>query len=378
MASPDAFSFSSQIPSWVSPPHVEPGSIDPLGYQTEVDAISNLILPGVTVYTTRIRYLSFLCWALRKTGGGEAPIYRWEIALSAGEYCRHQDPKECSYLGSHLLKERLPDPRGPLPNRLYTPSAKVRYMGLLRSSGLVDHKDELTELGEMVADAFGKGIPSRISKIFHKSRQMPCLSRAGAYELRWLRHALLESENEYSQARFRTFKEIGKGLWRTTFEEGSPLPILKKYLSFQKNHTSEVARLFHKAAVLELEALPLTRLFHFMYRFGDRIKERIPAPRQLRKPYELPDLEEDAPSFFSSLSTHLHSAERMGRPHISQNFPDLKKFILDKHYRAKPDGQWVDENWEQRRRGLAKKSAGMIHGFRLVHFASLLRDLKLI
>jgi hypothetical protein len=251
-------------------------------------------------------------------------------------------------------------------------------MGLLRSSGLIDYKDELTGQGEAVADAFGKGLPSKIPKVFWNSRKMPCLSKAGAHELRWLRQALLDPNNEHSQTRFKTFKEIGKKLWRAALDEGSALPILRQYLSFQRKHAAEPAQLIHKAAVLELEALPLTRLFHFMYRFGDRLKEGIPAPKQLRKPYELPDLEEDARSFFSALSTHLRSAEKMGRPPISRHFPELKKFILDKHYRAKPDAQWVDENWEQKRRGLAQKSAGMIHGFRLVQFASLLRDLELI
>jgi hypothetical protein len=90
--------FSTHLPAWVAHPEMQPGSIDPLGYQAEVDEISNRILPGVTVFTTRVRYMSFLCWAYREARGDDSMIDRWEVALSAGEFSRHKggDDKKCS------------------------------------------------------------------------------------------------------------------------------------------------------------------------------------------------------------------------------------------------------------------------------------------
>ena len=124
--------FWAGLPSWVELPPSEPGSIDPLGYQAEVDRISDTILPGVTVLTRRARYLCFLCWAIKRTGNNPAEIDRWEIALSVGEFLRHQDGKECSYLGVGLLRQRNIKRGDIVPQKLHKLKARTSYSGLLR------------------------------------------------------------------------------------------------------------------------------------------------------------------------------------------------------------------------------------------------------
>jgi hypothetical protein len=305
--------FSNHLPSWVAPPEMQPGSIDPLGYQTEVDNISNQILPGVTVFTTRIRYLSFLCWAHRETGGNDSLIDRWEVALSAGEFFRHKSDAEktCSFLGSLLLKQASPDPRDRLPVRLHTPPARIRYKSLLRSCGLIDDRGELREAGEDLAEIFGRNMPKNIPKTIGGCRNMPCLSGVGRLESRWLRGAFLRDGSPGAERRLATFKEIGKPLLREVLKTGSVRPVLETYLDSKKERESDTARMLHRAAIIELEAFPLTSLFHFLYENGALQRTILPKQKSLRSPYILKNPKSDLDGFLQDMVNHLSKAERL-------------------------------------------------------------------
>ena len=86
----------------------------------------------------RARYLSFLCWAMDKTGNDSASIDRWEVALALGEHFRHGSDDKCGFLGSRLIKSRNPARGDSTPRQLHVQTARVLYKGLLRSCGLVD------------------------------------------------------------------------------------------------------------------------------------------------------------------------------------------------------------------------------------------------
>lgn len=210
----EALSVLTSGPLWVESPAVESGSVDPLGFQIEADRIAAELLPGVTVFTTRARYPSFLCWALSHYGDNTAEIDRWEIALSVGEYLRHRDDGlRCSYRGKQLLTSRDKSGRlngsERLPTRLYKQTARGLYGGLLRSCALVDESEELSPLGQKITAEFERDLPRRRpAVIWACARNLPCLSELRAREKRWLWEALLES-NEDTRKRLATLREVG-------------------------------------------------------------------------------------------------------------------------------------------------------------------------
>ena len=361
-------------PGWVSAPPAEAGSIDPLGYQPQVDAISNRILPGVTVFTTRIRYLSFLAWAMRKTAGRKSEIDLWDISLSVGEHRRHQGGDSCKYLGVRLLKQREINYRDPLPSRLHNPPVRNRYMGLLRSCGFVDVDDQLTDQGNEIADHFDQQTPRSLPKNVGACDHMPCLSNGGCVEKRRLREGFLEAGTDQARRRCDTLHEVGKLLLRSAVSDGSPRAILCEYLRTRDER--ETARALHEAAVLELEALPRTLLFHYLYKHGDKLHGKLPKTTRLASPYVIPSPEDDRDAFLAVVASHMQCAERMGGRKFLRDLRDLKCDLIDQHHVAKPDGPWVDEKWEPLRRGLAPRAEAGIHGFRMWHFASLLGDLN--
>jgi hypothetical protein len=247
-------------------------------------------------------------------------------------------------------------------------------MGLLRSCGFVDADDQLTDLGNGIADHFNQQTPKSLPRNVRDCDNMPCLSKGGSVELRWLREGLLEAGTNAARRRRDTLHEVGKLLLRSAVSDGSPRAILCKYL--RTRGESETARALHEAAVLELEALPRTLLFHYLYNNGDKLPDRLPKTTRLVSPYAIPSPEEDRDAFLAAVASHLQCAERMGGPKFLRDLRDLKCDLIARHYSAKPDGPWVDEKWEPLRRDLAPKAEVGIHGFRMWPFASLLRDLN--
>jgi len=359
-------------PGWVSASAVEAGSIDPLGYQAQADAISESLLPGITVFTSRIRYLSFLCWALRTTGANRSLIDRWDVALSIGEYQRHDRSDRCKYPGVLLLEWRELNNGHPVPSRLHTPPVRQRYLGLARSCGFVDEEEECTASGEALAECFGNDAPGTLPRVVWACRKMPCLSLAGAWEKRRLRQGLLE-DTEDAGRRELTLREIGKRMIGHPGPEAAIVLVLRHYL--RSPAKTEVGLLLRRAAILEMEALPLTRLFYYLYRRGDHLAGKLRLGQRLHEPYSIRSPNQDLDGFLRDIAAHLQCLTRLGGTEYPRNLEDLKKELLDRHYSAKPDGPWVDENWGQLRKNLALRGDPEIHGYRLSQFASLLRDL---
>ncbi len=204
------------LPEWVEPAAGQDGSIDPLRFLAEADYIAERLLPGVTVVTTRIRYLSFLCWAIHRTQNSPNQIDRWEIALSIGEFTRHSsnNKRECKFLGSRLLKQKrdagnLRD-GGSRPDRLHQQTARILYSGLLRSCDLIGRNGELSDLGKRLATQFDSDVgPNSLPARNGDCRTMPCLSNLGKYERRSLYDAFF-GVNDDGARRRETLNELGK------------------------------------------------------------------------------------------------------------------------------------------------------------------------
>jgi len=367
----DRIATWSWRPSWVEPSPDEAGSTDPLGYQSEADRIAEELLPGVTVQTRRARYLSFLCWAMNRTGNDPGEIDRWEIALSIGEYLRHKGDTTCSYLGILLLKQRNPDPGDRVPARLHQQTARALYSGLLRSCGLASEEGDLTPLGKKLGWEFGKTMPGTRPKRVYGCANLPCLSAAGELEKRWLRGALLE-ETEEAKLRTATLREVGIRHWKKT--GGDPAAILRDYLCPPPRPATREQLLLHKAAVLDLTALPLTNLFLYLYKHEGAIRGAIP-PRSTLRSYQV---DPAPPGLLADVATHLRRAAKLGGERVPLSLAQIKSHLLDRHEHAKPDGRWVDGSWRVLRHGLAPQVSPDVHGYRLTVFASLLRDMGAI
>jgi len=361
------------LPLWVKAPMQIEGSIDPLGYSVESDALAALLLPGVTVQTSRARYLSFLCWAIQKCGNDQRAIDRWEIALSVGEHLRHGKDTSCSFLGSGILNQRQYPLNDPLPRQLHVQSARLLYSGLARSCGLIQDNRGLSSTGAKLAKYFAHSVLASLPKKLSKCAGMPCLSEIGANEAKYLYRALFEDTKD-GEARLATYKAVGKTGWRLVQKAGRK-ELLKQYLAPPSSGDNSAAFL-HEAAILELEALPLTRLFLELY--NDRtFTGVIPS----KAPFNAFVIRTTRNGLLSDLAAHLRKAKNLGRD-ISNELQDpltfsrVKASILQKHREvAKPDDPWVSDNWEQRRRGLMPSQPPDVHLYRLEAFSSLLADI---
>lgn len=313
------FTFTRKAPSWVEPPPTEPGSIDPLGYLAPAERIAEQLLPGVTVATRRIRYLSFLCWATRETGGDARKIDQWEVALSVGEHLRHgSEESECSYLGSRLAQQRDFEPGEPLPKHLQVQTSRLLYSGLLRSCSLCDESGELTDMGERIANEFDKDMPGSRPRQVFRCRAMPCLSDMRTYERRWLREAILESNDE-SILRRATFRELGIRALRGVERKGASW-VLSAYLRRDRTDGNATARLLHEAAKLELQSMPLTRLFLYLYQHGGRIRGSIPR----QSPFRSYQVREDSSMMLADVAAHLRKASSLGMHILPDALPKIR------------------------------------------------------
>jgi len=374
-------SFLTSTPKWVVPPLGEPGSIDPLGYQAEADAIADRLLPGVTVVTRRARYLSFLVWAISENGDNPSEIDRWEVALSYGERLRHEyDGADCIYLGRRLMGQIDEDgglrPNNPVRNRLHKVTAYRIYRGLASSCGLIDENGELTENGQKLAGYFGRYVPHTKPALVRNCWNMPCISEIGRKEQKLLRHILLKAEGD-AQHRRATYRQIGAPQWRRILREGSPRSLLRQYLRKSSRNDTQLVKDMKDAAKLELEALPLTALFLNFY------KTKSSVPRRIRtKSFEIYTVRPDPPALFSDVLGHLRRLSRLGGKKYPLDIHALRQIVLERHLEAKADAPWVNQgvgqSWRVMRYGLAPSAGPPIHAYRLTAFASLLRDIEVI
>lgn len=367
------FSFTSTIPAWLEPPPTDPGSIDPLGFLARAEKLADQLLPGVTVTTRRIRYLSFLCWAIEEAEGNTTEIDRWEVALSVGEHLRHRDETtECSYLGKRLLEQQELDSGAMVPGRLHVQTARLLYSGLLQSCGLCNESRDLTDLGRKIAREFGNEMPrSRPRQIF-RCNTLPCISNPRRKERRWLQEALLEA-NPDAATRLATFRELGKRGWREVARHG-PSWALATYLPRKHVQGPAAARHLNEAARLELQSMPLTRLFLHLYQHKGAIAGVLPR----QSGFHAYRVREDSSGLLADVAAHLRRASLLGDPIPPLGLSALTDWLCEQHRLAKADAPWIDARWRPLRLGLQPKSGPNVHGYRLTAFTGLLRDLEMI
>ncbi len=363
---------SSALPSWVDPAPSEPGSIDPLGYLAQSDGIAEQLLPGVTVLTNRARYLSFLCWAIQKTDGNLKGIDQWEVALSVGEHRRHGNGRvePCKFLGSRLLRQRQPSDSDLLPRRLHVQTARLLYSGLLRSCGLTNARGTLSELGQKIAAIFDKCVPRSLPVRVRRCDSMPCLSEISTRELRYLREGFLEASADAEQRAYSLW-EVGKRAWLSVRKRGA-IWLLKEHVKRPERNAPVPKLYLHEGAKLELQALPLTRLFLFLYRGNGKIQGSLQAG-----PLHVFQIGSSAHQLLADLAAHLRRAQALGEEIPPLTLPALKHWVLARHREeAKPEAPWVDDNWRVLRPGLHPRQLPGVHGYRLEAFASLMADIK--
>jgi hypothetical protein len=194
-----------------------------------------------------------------------------------------------------------------------------------------------------------------------------------AKEQRWLREALLDT-NAAGRLRRSTLQTIGKSGWRTV-RAGGVERVLANFLPKRNASGTPCERSLHEAAKLELQAMPLTRLFMHLYLNQGSMTTR-PARHGAFRVYRLRD---EPATLLADVIAHLGKAAALGDRHWPLRPDALYQFILEWHrVRAKPESPWVDTNWNALRLGLGSQQAQRVHAYRLSAFASLLHDLEVI
>jgi hypothetical protein len=150
---------------WVLPDPNRERAADPLGTGAFADRLADQLVPDFSVATSRARYLSLLCAAVRKAAGSTAPlraIHAIEADHAVREAVLHRDePTDgCPGIVGRMrataeLKRRdwsLPA----RPERLYKSTAFAQYRSLMRALGLLQRGSavRLTAAGEQLAAAY--------------------------------------------------------------------------------------------------------------------------------------------------------------------------------------------------------------------------------
>jgi hypothetical protein len=226
-----------------------PGSRDPLGFQAYAEKLANNLLPGLTVFTSRIGYYGFLAWAIRELNRLEEDrrvrarerFHRLERLLALCEFIMHgKEDNDCRLLGSRSKTEILQsaqNDRFALPRRILknqdSAGALRLYATSMASTGFATAAPELeidnhipfelTELGEGLAKEYNKCVPKGFLQFALNGTTLPrstlmewgselCFSRLGrraGYRERFL-DGFLKGGTRDAETRFRTVKILLK------------------------------------------------------------------------------------------------------------------------------------------------------------------------
>ena len=108
--------FEALLPRWLEPLRLPPSSRDPLGFQAHAESLANELLPGLTVFTSRIGYYGFLAWAVQLINSEPCPIgqarlerlHRLERTLALCEFVKHgAGDNSCPLLGQRSKTQIL-------------------------------------------------------------------------------------------------------------------------------------------------------------------------------------------------------------------------------------------------------------------------------
>jgi len=180
--------LKSLLPRWLEPLKLPPASRDPLGLQAPAERLANELLPGLTVFTSRVGYYGFLAWAVQYVNGSQCRggqtrqerLHRLERALVLCEFVHHGARDDsCRVLGQRSKTQVLQSAEGErfrVPERILKNQASAGayrlYFTSLQSLGFAREAPELgsedllplalTDLGDGLARAFGKRVGDKL------------------------------------------------------------------------------------------------------------------------------------------------------------------------------------------------------------------------
>jgi len=251
--------FEALLPRWLEPLKLPPSSRDPLGLQASAERLANELLPGLTVFTSRVGYYGFLAWAIQRINELPCPnhqtrqerLLRLERALVLCEFVYHgHGDDSCPLLGQRSKTQVLQGADGDryrVPQRILKNQASTGayrlYFTSLQSMGIVEEAPELaaegllpltlTDLGERLARAFDQRVDSRFADfalddgpldrdIIRSWGKDACFSRLGTlerYRDPFLEGFLLGNGTE-AEKRYRTVQRLFRcGLLTGDYEE---------------------------------------------------------------------------------------------------------------------------------------------------------------
>jgi hypothetical protein len=259
--------FDALLPHWLEAQKLPPSSRDPLGFQAHAERLANELLPGLTVFTSRIGYYGLLARAIQVVNGLPCPVgqtrqellHRLERALVLCEFVYHgAEDNFCPLLGQRSRTQVLQNAEGDrfhVPKRILKNQASAGayrlYFTSMNSLGFVDEATDLgadgllpltiTDLGAKLARAFdhqlddkfaqyalGEGtLDRRTIRSWGKRLCFSKLGGLGRYREPFLKGFLLGNSPE-AEKRYRTVQRLfGRGLLTGDYEEhvddGSPI-----------------------------------------------------------------------------------------------------------------------------------------------------------
>lgn len=182
--------FAALLPRWLEPLKLPPSSRDPLGFQAHAERLANELLPGVTVFTSRIGYYGLLTWAVQFLNQRPSPsgasrlerLQRLERALALCEFTHHgAEDNSCPLLGqrsrTQILQsaqaDRFKVPQRILKNQTSAGAYRLYYTSM-QSMGFTEEATELaaeellplklTDLGRKLAHGFDQRLPGEFAE----------------------------------------------------------------------------------------------------------------------------------------------------------------------------------------------------------------------
>lgn len=181
--------FEALLPRWLEVLKLPPSSRDPLGFQANAERLANELLPGLTVFTSRIGYYGFLAWVIQMVNERPCPsgqtrqdrLHRLERALVLCEFVHHgAADNSCPLFGQRSKTQVLQNAGGDrfrVPERILknqTSAGAYRlYFSSLKSLGFAQEAPELgaegmlpltlTDLGQRLAHAFRLRVDNKFS-----------------------------------------------------------------------------------------------------------------------------------------------------------------------------------------------------------------------
>lgn len=372
---------------WVLPDPQGERAVDALGTNSVADRIADQLLPHLSGQTWRARYVSFLCWAVRRTAGRTGwseSIHRLEAELALKEAENHREnSSECPRIvgrvraAQHLDAHKAWPAR---PERLYKSTAFATYRPLMRGLRFLDpsRRPTLTEAGETLARAFRS--------------QRGCLSETSVQERSLIRSALgfdgRTSRTPAQERRSETASVTRPLFWRGL----GALEVLEHFREPQLGR-GRVPQLLHQAFAWELISLGLGQAFRLL--IDERsVSATVRALRaEMRSRTRRRHLSEDGSAARASLVANLRKGISLApdQPAWDRHLEvartlvangDPLSFILDVvrlHRDAKPEGAWVHLDPQGRLHELVPAKAAAYapgpRGYRLDAFKQILSDL---